>query len=79
MKGKIVLCENGDKEYPVKEKFNSIEIGGAVGMIMSDNDLRQVASKYGLSPISAVTKGDGAQILSYINSARYSLFPSLPL
>ncbi|XP_057794888.1 CO(2)-response secreted protease-like [Salvia miltiorrhiza] len=76
VKGKIVLCENGDKEYLVKEKFSSIR--GAVGMIVADNDLRQVASKYGVSPISAVTKADGAQILSYINSTSNPVATILP-
>lgn len=70
VKGKIVLCENKDEEYVPRDKFDILKSQGAIGMIVIDNDQRQVASKYGTSPIAAVTEEDGTEILSYINSNR---------
>lgn len=71
MKGKIVVCENEDDEYSAAYKFSVMKSQGAIGMILVDNNHRQVASTYGVSPISIVTNDDGAQILSYIKSTRY--------
>ncbi|KAL1542880.1 CO(2)-response secreted protease-like [Salvia divinorum] len=78
VKGKVVLCTNEDKEYLAQEKFNSIKTKGAIGMIVVDNDLRQVASKFGVSPISSVSLADGAQIQSYIKSATNPVATILP-
>ncbi|KAL0360513.1 UNVERIFIED_CONTAM: CO(2)-response secreted protease [Sesamum radiatum] len=78
VKGKIVLCENKDEDYGAKDKFNTLKSQGAVGMILVDNNDRQVPSKYGTFPIAAVTEEDGAQILSYIKSNSNPLATILP-
>ncbi|KAK6131336.1 hypothetical protein DH2020_034919 [Rehmannia glutinosa] len=70
VKGKIVICESTDENYEPNDKFDILKNQGAIGMIVIDNDERQVPSKYGTFPIAAVTEEDGATILSYINSTR---------
>ncbi|KAL2249999.1 UNVERIFIED_CONTAM: CO(2)-response secreted protease [Sesamum indicum] len=78
VKGKIVLCENKDEDYGSKYKYDTLKSQGAVGMILVDNDERQVPSKYGTFPIAAVTEADGAQILSYIKSNSNPMATILP-
>ncbi|KAL0351729.1 UNVERIFIED_CONTAM: CO(2)-response secreted protease [Sesamum calycinum] len=78
VKGKIVLCENKDDDYGAKDKFDTLTSQGAVGMILVDNNDRQVPSKYGTFPIAAVTEEDGAQILSYVKSNSNPLATILP-
>lgn len=70
MKGKILLCEDGEGDYLPTEKFELLKKLGVVGMILVDNSVRQVASKFGEFPIAAVNKDDGSHVLSYINSTR---------
>ncbi|KAL7117566.1 hypothetical protein ACP275_03G079400 [Erythranthe tilingii] len=70
VKGKIVVCENKDESYEPRDKFEDLQQQGAIGMIVIDNDERQVATKYESFPVAAVSEDDGAQILSYINSTR---------
>ncbi|XP_051139659.1 CO(2)-response secreted protease [Andrographis paniculata] len=77
VKGKIVLCENNDG-YSEKEKYSTLKNQGAVGIIVIDNNLRQVPSKYGTSPIAIVTEDDRDSILSYINSSSDPLATILP-
>ncbi|KAL6524851.1 hypothetical protein OROMI_030444 [Orobanche minor] len=79
--GTIVLCENKDGEYGTRAKFVMLKSQGAIGMIVIDNDRRQVPSRFGTSPIDpivVVDEEDGARILSYINSTRNPLATILP-
>ncbi|CAI9763814.1 unnamed protein product [Fraxinus pennsylvanica] len=70
-RGKIILCESKDNEYSAQHKFGLLVKQGAIGLILI-NDERAVASTYGSSPVAVVTEEDGARILFYINSNRYS-------
>ncbi|KAL6506694.1 hypothetical protein OROHE_022526 [Orobanche hederae] len=78
VKGKIILCENKWDYYGTAEKFDMLKKQGVIGMIVIDNDLRQVPSKYGTSPVAIVSEEDGARILSYINSTSNPLVTILP-
>ncbi|KAK4429415.1 CO(2)-response secreted protease [Sesamum alatum] len=78
VKGKIVLCENKDEDYGAKDKFDTLKSQGAVGMILVDNNDRQVPSKYGTFAIAAATEEDGAQIQSYIKSNSNPLATIVP-
>ncbi|KAK6118831.1 hypothetical protein DH2020_047418 [Rehmannia glutinosa] len=78
VKGKIVICESTDENYEPNDKFDILKNQGAIGMIVIDNDERQVPSKYGTFPIAAVTEEDGATILSYINSTSNPVATILP-
>ncbi|KAI3460274.1 hypothetical protein Pfo_016937 [Paulownia fortunei] len=69
VKGKIVLCENKDGLYPQIYKFEILKKQwGAIGMILIDNNERQVQPIYKILPIANVNEEDGAKILSYIKS-----------
>ncbi|GFP97715.1 co(2)-response secreted protease [Phtheirospermum japonicum] len=78
VKNGIVVCENNDGHYGLKEKYMSLVKQGAIGMIVMDNNFRQVPLIYGTFPIAAVTEGDGAQIRAYINSTSKPLATILP-
>ncbi|XP_047975602.1 CO(2)-response secreted protease-like isoform X2 [Salvia hispanica] len=78
VRGKIVLCMNEDKNYLALEKFSSMKAIGAVGMIVVDNNLRQVASKFGVNPIASVNEDDGHEIQTYINSESHPVATILP-
>ncbi|KAH6832875.1 Subtilisin-like serine endopeptidase family protein [Perilla frutescens var. hirtella] len=56
VKGKIVLCENEDEEYQPREKFELLENQGAIGLVLVDNNARQLASK---SPVVAYFSSRG--------------------
>ncbi|KAL8514799.1 hypothetical protein ACS0TY_013762 [Phlomoides rotata] len=77
IKGKIVLCGNKDS-YQASEKFGNLKSQGAVGMILIDNNSRQIATNYKEAPIAAVTEDDGSQLLSYINSTSNPTATILP-
>lgn len=63
MKGKIVLC---DALGGWREPF----FAGAVGAVMQDGGAKDVAFSFPL-PLSYLGKGEGSDILSYMNSTRY--------
>ncbi|KAL3639036.1 hypothetical protein CASFOL_016943 [Castilleja foliolosa] len=69
VKDRIVLCENNNRDYETKEKFNMLKSQGAIGMIMIDDLEVQLAFVYGTSPIALVNEENGARIRSYINSS----------
>ena len=72
------MCMNEDKNYLALEKFSSMKAIGAVGMIVVDNNLRQVASKFGVNPIASVNEDDGHEIQTYINSESHPVATILP-
>ncbi|GER30451.1 subtilisin-like serine endopeptidase family protein [Striga asiatica] len=78
VKGKIVLCKNEDRLYGTKSKYTMLKSQGAIGMILTDNNQRQVPSKYGIAPIAIVNQKDGDRILSYINSTSNPMATILP-
>ncbi|CAA0812440.1 CO(2)-response secreted protease [Striga hermonthica] len=78
VKGNIVFCKNEDRSYGTKSKYESLKSQGAIGMILTDNNLRQVPFKYGTSPIAIVNEKDGDRILSYINSTSNPMATILP-
>ena len=70
VKGKIIVCENSDGEYSPKEKLQTVISQGGIGVVLIDDDATTVASIYGSSPLATVTKKDGSEIISYVNSTR---------
>ncbi|KAL3641011.1 hypothetical protein CASFOL_015979 [Castilleja foliolosa] len=76
--GKIVICDFGNIFYTTTEKFNMLKSQGAIGLIVIDDDQRQVPSNFGTSPIAVVSEEDGAKILSYINSTSNPMATILP-
>ncbi|GFQ05300.1 co(2)-response secreted protease [Phtheirospermum japonicum] len=78
VKGNIVLCEYANDTTYLTDKINALMKQGAVGIIMIDDVLRKHSYDYGTTPFAAVTKADGVQIRSYINSTRNPLATILP-
>ncbi|XP_071924255.1 CO(2)-response secreted protease-like [Coffea arabica] len=78
VKGKIIVCENSDGEYSPKEKLQTVISQGGIGVVLIDDDATTVASIYGSSPLATVTKKDGSEIISYINSTRNPTATILP-
>ncbi|CAK9178396.1 unnamed protein product [Ilex paraguariensis] len=78
VKGKIVLCENTDDEFSVQEKLDEVQHLGGIGLVLSDDDARSVASTFGAFPMTVVTLNDADEILSYINSTSNPLATILP-
>ncbi|GER30426.1 subtilisin-like serine endopeptidase family protein [Striga asiatica] len=76
--GKILLCENDDDDYGSTEKFESLKTQGGVGIIVIGDFQRRVPFSYGTYAIATVSKEDGAQIRTYINSNRKALATILP-
>ncbi|KAI8013913.1 CO(2)-response secreted protease [Camellia lanceoleosa] len=65
VKGRIVICENDEVEYMIKEKVYGIKSQGGIGVIMIDDEEKILASSYGYFPTSIVSSDDGDQILNY--------------
>lgn len=65
IKGKIVVCEG---RYSVTSKAQEIKSKGGVGIVLIDDILHSIASKFGSFPLTVVSSTDGVDILSYINS-----------
>ncbi|GLT34984.1 hypothetical protein SLA2020_094690 [Shorea laevis] len=78
MAGKIVVCENVDREYSRMEKLQEVKSLGGIGLVLIDDETRVVASIYGTFPLTMVSSKDGSQILSYINSTRKPVGTILP-
>lgn len=70
IKGKIVLCENNDGEYSPREKLAEVKELHGVGLILIDDEIRAVASRYGAFPMTVISSKDASEIRSYINSTR---------
>ncbi|KAJ9675080.1 hypothetical protein PVL29_024149 [Vitis rotundifolia] len=68
IKGRIVLCDNDDGEYTQTEKLEEVKRLGGVGLILIDDEIRAVSSRYGAFPLTVITSKDASEILSYINS-----------
>ncbi|CAA0812402.1 CO(2)-response secreted protease [Striga hermonthica] len=79
VKGKILLCiHDDDDDYRPTEKFESLKTQGGVGIIMINDDYRQEPLSLRTYAIVFVSKEDGAQIRTYINSNRKALATILP-
>ncbi|KAF5955903.1 hypothetical protein HYC85_008759 [Camellia sinensis] len=65
VKGRIVICENDEVEYMIKEKVYGIKSQGGIGVIMIDDEEKILASSYGYFPTSIVSSDDGDQLLNY--------------
>lgn len=71
IRGKIVVCENFDHQYRVKERLAGVTSHGGIGIVLVDHaPARAVASTYGTSPISIITEDDATELLLYIRSSR---------
>lgn len=69
IRGKIVVCENFDNQYKVKERLKGVTSHGGIGIVLIDDDAHAVASTYGTSPISIITEDDATELLLYICSS----------
>ncbi|KAL8128678.1 hypothetical protein V2J09_017833 [Rumex salicifolius] len=67
IKGRIVVCEG---QYSVASKIGEVRSKGGVGIVLIDEILHSIASKFGSFPITIVSSKDGDSIHSYINSTR---------
>uniref|UniRef100_A0A0C9SAZ1 TSA: Wollemia nobilis Ref_Wollemi_Transcript_1441_2604 transcribed RNA sequence n=1 Tax=Wollemia nobilis TaxID=56998 RepID=A0A0C9SAZ1_9CONI len=67
VKGKIVICSNGDS-ISKRMKKAAVQSSEGKGMIVVDEVGRSVASNFGSFPSSAVSDQVGAEILSYMKS-----------
>lgn len=76
--GKIIVCENYDGGYSPREKLETVISQGGIGVVLIDDNAATVASVYGSSPIATVTRKDGSEIISYINSTRHPTATILP-
>lgn len=47
IRGKIVVCENFDNQYKVKERLKGVTSHGGIGIVLVDDDAHAVASTYG--------------------------------
>ncbi|KAG8389856.1 hypothetical protein BUALT_Bualt01G0022300 [Buddleja alternifolia] len=74
----ILLVEYADGDKEATKMFVSLKDQGAIGMIVINDDERQVPINYKNFPFAAVTKDDGAEIRSYINSTSNPLATILP-
>ncbi|KAL2241945.1 CO(2)-response secreted protease-like [Sesamum indicum] len=78
VKEKIVLCENKVRPFGTTIKYETLKDQGAIGMVLIDDDLRQLETTYTDFPVTAVIEEDGAEILSYINSSSNPVATILP-
>ncbi|KAK4351851.1 hypothetical protein RND71_027369 [Anisodus tanguticus] len=78
VKGKIVLCDNRDGEYPASMKLSEVRSKGGIGFILVDDNARTVAPKFKSFPAAVVTEKDSNEILSYINSTKNPVASVLP-
>ncbi|GAA0159041.1 serine protease [Lithospermum erythrorhizon] len=71
VKGKILVCLRGDNARV--DKGQQALLGGAVGMVLANNDLsgNEVIADPHVLPASQITYADGLSLFSYINSTRY--------
>lgn len=74
IKGKIVLCEHSEDEdgYSKRSKMEGVKSLGGVGLILINDQERAVASTYGDFPATMISSDAADEILSYINSTRFS-------
>ncbi|XP_071696604.1 CO(2)-response secreted protease-like [Rutidosis leptorrhynchoides] len=70
VRGNIVLCENQEGLYTLKQKLSTIKQLGAIGMIIISDDARAVASASGSFPLATVNRKDGTDIISYVTTTR---------
>ena len=71
VKGKIVICENsvegGGSDW--QSQAETVKNLGGVGLVLIDDDSKLVAEKFS-TPMTVISKKDGLEILSYVNSSR---------
>ncbi|XP_039069984.1 CO(2)-response secreted protease-like isoform X2 [Hibiscus syriacus] len=78
IKGKIVVCDNEDSLFPYINKQNEVKKLGGIGVILIDDELREVEFNFGAFPTSVISSKDGAKVLSYINSIKNPVAVILP-
>ncbi|XP_050941995.1 CO(2)-response secreted protease-like [Cucumis melo] len=79
VKGKIVICESsveggGSDWQSQAETVKSLQ---GVGVVLIDDDSKLVAEKF-TTPMTVISKKDGPEILSYVNSSRKPVATILP-
>ncbi|KAE8715569.1 CO(2)-response secreted protease [Hibiscus syriacus] len=61
IKGKIVVCDNEDSLFPYINKQNEVKKLGGIGVILIDDELREVEFNFGAFPTSVISSKDGAK------------------
>lgn len=79
VKGKIVICENsfegGGSDW--QGQAETVKNLGGVGVVLIDDNSKLVAEKFP-SPMTVISKKDGAEVLSYVKSSRNPVATILP-
>lgn len=70
IKGKIVMCDTNDDNYPRNEQIEAVQSLGGVGIILQETNPGVVVVISTTLPATVVSVKDGLDILSYINSTR---------
>lgn len=72
VKGKIVICESsvegGGSDW--QNQIETVKGLEGIGMVLIDDRAKLVAEKFDGSNITAISKKDSAEVLSYANSSR---------
>ncbi|XP_038896398.1 CO(2)-response secreted protease [Benincasa hispida] len=79
VKGKIVICENsvegGGSDW--QDQAETVKNLGGVGVVLIDDNSKLVAEKFP-SPMTVISKKDGAELLSYVTSSGNPVATILP-
>lgn len=78
IKGKIVLCQQDNSEFSMREKLEGVKSIGGVGVVFVSDKTRLVASNSGSFPMTVITTKDSVEILGYINSTSNPVATILP-